>query len=113
GRRIGPLRLVVGIDALPEGLFRLVEDHGEMGRLLARLHVLHSLPQHVAEALDGPDREPVALACQRRQRVIGAENVTGTVDQIDMIAGFEGGMWGQGPLYAIPTPCLPACRTRC
>ena len=97
GWRIGPVRLVIGIDALAEGLLRLVEDDGEMGGLLARLHFLEQLPQHVAEAGDGADREAVTLPRQGRQSVIGAENITGTVDQIDMIAGFEGAMFGHGP----------------
>ena len=33
------------------------------------------LPQHVAEARDGADRQAVGLARQRRQRVVGAEDV--------------------------------------
>jgi hypothetical protein len=37
GRRFRPVRLVIGIDALAEGLFRLVEDDGEVGWPLARL----------------------------------------------------------------------------
>ena len=33
GGRIRPVRLVVGIELVAEGMFRLVEHHGEMGRL--------------------------------------------------------------------------------
>ena len=84
--RIGPVRLVVGIHVGAEGLFRLVEDDGEMGRPLLRLHVAQKLPQHVAEAEHGVELQPVRLAVDRRQRVIGAENVAGAVDQKDVVA---------------------------
>ena len=39
GWRIGPMRLVCGIEFVAECLLRLVEDDGEMGRPLLRLHV--------------------------------------------------------------------------
>ena len=84
--RIGPVRLVVGIHLRAERLFRLVEDDGEMGRPLLRLHVAQKLPQHVAEAEHGIELQPVRFAVDRRQRVIGAENVAGAVDQKDVVA---------------------------
>jgi hypothetical protein len=49
-------------------------------------HVAQQLPQHVAETEHRIDLQPVGLAVQRRQRVIGAENVGGTVDQENMVA---------------------------
>jgi hypothetical protein len=69
-----------------------------VGRFLRR-HVAQQLPQHVAEAEHGIDLQPVGFAVQRRQRVIGAENVGGTVDQEDVVAfggGFDGGGFGGG-----------------
>ena len=60
-----------------------------VGRLSSR-HVAQQLPQHVAEAEHGIDLQPVGFAVQRRQRVIGAENVGGTVDQKDMVALLQG-----------------------
>ena len=88
-RRIGPVRLVVGIHLGAERLLRLVEDHGEMGRPFLRRHVAQELPQHVAEAEHGVELEPVGLAVDRRQRVIGAEDVAGAVDEKDVIAFLQ------------------------
>ena len=89
--RGGAVGLVLGIEFGAEGLLGLVEHHGEMGRPVAVLHVAQELPQHVAEAEHGVDLQPVRLAVERRQRVIGAENVAGTVDQKDVVAlGFFG-----------------------
>ena len=84
--RIGPVRLVVGIHGGAEGLLRLVEDHRQMGRPLLRLEIAEKLPQHVAEAEHGIELQPVRFAVDRRQRVIGAKNVAGTVDQKDVVA---------------------------
>ena len=53
GGRVGPVRLVVGIDLAAKRLGRIVEDDGEMRRLVARLRrrpFLQHLPDHVAEA---------------------------------------------------------------
>ena len=90
-RRVRPVRLVVGIDLGAERLLRLVEHHRQMGRLLLRLHVAQELPQHVAEAEHGVDLQAVRLAGERRQRVIGAENVAGAVDQKDVVAFLAAG----------------------
>ena len=88
-RRVGPVRLVVGIELGAEGLLRFVEYHGEMRRLLLRLHLGQQLPQHVAEAEHGIDLQAVRLAGQRRQRVIGAEDVAGAVHQEEVVALFQ------------------------
>ncbi len=85
-RRIGPMRLVVRVHVSAERLFRLVEHDREVGRLLAGLHIAQQLPQHVAEAEDGVDLQSVRLAAERRQRVIGAEDVARAIDQEDVIA---------------------------
>ena len=73
-RRFRPVRLVLGIHFGAERLLGEVEHHREMGRLVLRLHVAQQLPQHVAEAEHGIELQPVGLAVDRRQRVIGAEN---------------------------------------
>jgi hypothetical protein len=100
------VRLVVGIKLVAEGNFRLVEHNREMCRPVIRRHIAQELPQHVAEAKYGIDLQSVGFAVQGRQRVIGAENVGGTVDQKDMVAlagglggdrlggGFRGGFYG-------------------
>ena len=80
------VRLVVGIEIGAEGFFRFVEHHRKMRRLVFRLHVAQQLPQHVAEAEHGIDLQAVRFAAERRQRVIGAENVARAVDQEDVVA---------------------------
>ncbi len=78
-----------------------VEHHGEVRGLLLRLHVAQKLPQHIAEAEYGVELQPVRFAVDRRQRVIGAENVAGAVDQKDVVA-FLATAW---PKVAV----LPLC----
>ena len=87
--RIGPVRLVVRIHGGAERLLRLVEDDRQMGRPLLRLEIAQKLPQHVAEAEHGIELQPVRFAVDRRQRVIGAKNVAGTVDQKDVVAFLQ------------------------
>ena len=88
-RRVRPVRLVVLVELVAERLLGLVEDHREMRRLVLRLHVAQQLPQHVAEAEHRVDLQPVGLAVQRRQRVVGAEDVAGAVDEEDVVALFH------------------------
>src|SRR5207253_1611117 len=98
----------VRIELVAKGDLRLVEDDCQMRRPVIFRHVAQQLPQHVAEAEYGVDLQPVGFSVQRRQRVVGAENVGGTVDQKDMVAlarDFGGGLgcslgfnlgWGGG-----------------
>ncbi len=95
-RRRRPVRLVVRIHLIAERALGLVEDHREVRRLVLRLHVAQQLPQHVAEAEHRIDLQAVGLAVQRRQRVIGAENVSGAVDQKDVVALFHRTRGGGG-----------------
>ena len=83
GRR-RPVRLVLGVDLVAEGLARIIEDHRHVGRRVVALQVLGQLEQHVAEADDAADRQPVGLARQLRQGVKGAENVARAVDEKQM-----------------------------
>jgi len=84
------VRFIIGIKLVAEGDFGLVEDDGQMRRPVVRRHVAQQLPEHVAEAEHGIDLQAVGFAVQRRQRVIGAKNVGGTVDQKYMVALLEG-----------------------
>ena len=78
--RGGPVGLVLVVEIVPEGLLRMVEDGHQVGRPVGALHVAQQLPQHVAITLHRPDRQAVRLARQRRQGVIGAEDVGRGVD---------------------------------
>ena len=91
-RRLVAIGLVFGIKLLAERLRRIVEDDGEMGRHDADFgvaRVTQQLPQHVAETGDRADRQAVGFARQRRQGVIGPEDVGRTVDQEEMVSGFH------------------------
>ena len=88
-RRIGTVRLVLRIDLVAERGLAGIEDHGEMRRRFGAFHVLQELPQHVAVAGDGACGQAVGFAGQRRQRVIGAEEIARSVDQVEMIALLE------------------------
>ncbi|MNJ27792.1 hypothetical protein D3C77_223080 [compost metagenome] len=79
GRR-GAVGLVLIIEIVAEGLLRMVEDGDEVRRPVLALHVADQLPQHVAVALHRADRQAVRLAGQRRQGVVGAEDVGRGVD---------------------------------
>jgi hypothetical protein len=66
---------------------------------VVRRHLAQQLPQHIAKAEHGIDLQPVGFAVQRRQRVIGAKNIGGTVNQKDVVAfrgGFNGNGFGEG-----------------
>jgi hypothetical protein len=55
---------LVEVELVAEGLRGIVEDHGEMGGRDADIgvaRILQELPQHVAEARDGVDRQPSDL----------------------------------------------------
>ena len=88
-RHVRAVRLVFLVHLGAEGFFRLVEHDGEMRRLVLGLHVPQQLPQHVAESEYGIDLQSVGFAGQRRQRVIGAENIAGTIDQKDVVGLFQ------------------------
>ncbi len=82
------MRLVFGIHVAAERPLRLVEYDREMGWLLRGLHFAQELPKHVAEAEHRIDLQPVGLAGQGRQRMIGAKDVGGTVNKVDVVALF-------------------------
>ena len=96
-RRVGPVRLVGGVDVVAEGGARGVEQHGD-GVAPPRPR---QFVDHVAEAEHGVGRRPVAPA-QRRQAVEGAEYETRPVDQAD--AAFAPGVLVHRPLPPRATP---------
>ena len=104
--------LVFRIDIIAEGLRRLVEDHRKMRGLLVGAGFLEQLPQHVAEALDGANRQPVALAGQWRQRVIGAENIARTINEIEMVTGLEAVVNATWPALCHRAAGFPALPTK-
>ena len=59
-RRILPMRLVLRIDVAPERVLRLVEDHGEMGRLVAARPVANELQHFGGEQPNRAGRQAVA-----------------------------------------------------
>ncbi len=83
GRGRGPVRLILVVHVVAEGLGRLVEDHRHMGRPVGGVDLVHQLPQHGGIAIDRPDRLAM-LVRQRRQAVIGAKDIAGAVDEIEM-----------------------------
>ena len=89
GGRLRPVRLVIGIKRIAKGLFRLVKHDREVARPFLRLHVAQQLPQHAAEAVDGIELQPIRLARQRRQGMIGAENIGRSVNEKDVVADVE------------------------
>jgi hypothetical protein len=112
-RRRRAVGLVFGVELVSEGFRGVVENHREMGRRHPDGRVAglrQQLPQHVAEAGHGADRQAVGLARQRRQCVIGAKYVAGAVDEEEMITFFHGerisAVLAQGPCS------LPRCAAK-
>ena len=95
-RRILPVRLVGRVDVAPERVLRLVEDHREMGRLVARRPVADEL-QHLGR--EQPHRagreaiDPVVVLLVLADRlIIGAEDKRRAVDEKNMVAGADRAM---------------------
>ena len=86
-------RLAVGlvevVHVVAEGVAALVEDHRDMGRCLRSGVRLHVAVDHVAKTGDSADRQAVGFAGERRQRVIGAEDESRSVDQVKMMSLAE------------------------
>ena len=75
GRR-RPVRLVVGVDGLPEDASVTVPGDGDV----RRLPVAQRLEQHVGEAVDRVGGHPLAVR-EVGDRVVGAEDVGAAVDE--------------------------------
>ena len=85
-RRLGPVGLIAVEQIAAEGLGGIVEDHRDMAGRRELSRFPQQLPQHGAEPVHRADRKSVGGAGERRQGVIGAEDVARAVDQIDMVA---------------------------
>ena len=85
-RRRRPLGLVLRVDLVAKRLASRVKDHRNVRRSFGRLGLTEELPKHCAKAVHGADRQAVRRPSQRRKRVERAEDITGTVDQIDVAA---------------------------
>ena len=55
-----------------------------MSRPVALVKLVDQLPQHGGEAIDRSGRDSVAIG-ERRQAMIGPENIARTIDQIEML----------------------------
>ena len=73
------------IHVIAESMAALVKDHGHMGRCIRPCVAFDIAVQHVAKTRHRTNRQPVRLARQRWQRVIGAENKRRPVDQMQMV----------------------------
>ncbi len=82
--RLGPVGLVGGVDVVAERLAILIEDHRQMGRPVGAVEILGQLPQHGGVAIDRAHRGPLRIG-ERREAVIGPENIGRPVDQIEML----------------------------
>jgi hypothetical protein len=59
-----------------------------MGRAFLLVEAFGQLPEHGRVAVDRADIEAV-LVGERRQPVIGAEDIAGAVDKVEMLGGHE------------------------
>src|SRR5262249_20120953 len=91
------MRLVFFVHLGSEGFLGPVENNREMRRPLVRLHFLEQLPQHVAEAINRIHMRAVGRARLESDRMIGAENVAGAIDEKDVIALFYRPRGGRPP----------------
>ena len=87
GRRRA-VRLVLIVHVVAEGVAALVEHDGKMRRSVRLVERIGQLPQHRGIAVHRADVQPVAVG-ERRQLMIGAEDITRTVDEIEMVGGHD------------------------
>ncbi len=89
-RRGRAVRLVLVVDLVAIVIAAGIEDDGDVGRPAPGFGIGNQLPEHGAEAVHGADRQAVGRPRQGRQRMEGAENVAGPVDQVDVAALADG-----------------------
>ncbi len=82
--RIGAIGLVLVVNLVAEGLARLVEDDRQMRRPVRLVQIGGQLPQHGGVAVDCTHRGPFGVG-QRRQAVIGPEDIGGAIDEIEVL----------------------------
>ena len=81
-----PVGLVLVIEIVAETGSRLVQHHRHMRRSVGLVEFVGQLPQHRRVTIDGTDRLTANVG-QRRQSVIGPENIGRAVNKIEMV-GF-------------------------
>ena len=82
------VRLVLVVHLVAERGGALVEDHRHVGRTVGLAEAFGELPQHRGIAIDRADIHSVAIG-QRRQPMIGAEDVARSVDEIEVGLGVR------------------------
>ena len=90
----------------------LVEDHRHMGRRIGAGALFDIALQHVAKARDRADGQAVGFAGEWRQRMIGAEDKGGPVDQVQMASLAELRFGHVGPLWSVIGRVIPYRRAR-
>ena len=85
GRR-RPMRLVMFVHVVAKRVRPGIEDDREVRRRLGLVEFGDQLPDHRGEAIDRPHRRPLRIV-QRRQPVIGAKDIAGAIDEIEMLLG--------------------------
>ncbi len=92
--RLAAGALVVGVDLLAEGVFRLVEEDGEVGRHDADGALADELVELGREQAERPGRQAVravvVLGVLVNRLEIGTEDEGRAVDQKDVVAGSDG-----------------------
>ena len=82
--------LVLIVDLVAKALATGVQDHRQVGWAIGFVQIIGQLPQHGRVAIDRADRHALRVG-QRRQAVIGAEDIGRSVDQVEMLLGLHGG----------------------
>jgi hypothetical protein len=82
------MRFVFGIEIIAKGFAGVIKNHRKMRWLLVAPSFAEQLPQHIAEALDSTYGKPVALSREWWQCMICPENISGTINQIEVITGL-------------------------
>ena len=82
--RLAAIGFILVKDFITECMAGGVKDNGEMRRAVVILLVLQKLEQHVRKPGHRANRQTVRFARQRRQSMIGPENIGGPIDQNDV-----------------------------
>ena len=84
GRGLVAVGFIVGVHVIAECVGAFVEHTREMGRAVGAFKLFEQLPEHVAKTRHSAHGQSVRFARQRRQRVIGAENIGRGIYQIEV-----------------------------
>ena len=87
GHRVA-VGFVLVIHIIAKRMTALVENDGHMGHVTASISLNIAL-EHVAKTSDGANWQTIGFTRQRRQRVIGAKNEGGAINQMQMASFVE------------------------